>query len=124
MVPGATLIECNREKGECVEATASAFNDYLSAPTVDTYRATFFPAAINYENDDPVCAHYSVRIDLQLKKVFAVRERKSLSQNEMCKNLERKIEMTLANGYQADEQPFKGHFVPLIRSIVWLLSLT
>lgn len=117
MVPGATSITCDQSEGKCVEATASLLNGYVSEPTVDTFDATFAPDAVTYENDNPTCARYSVRIDLRLKKVFAVRERKANPENEMCRNMEPRIEMTLGDGYQRDANPLGDHFVPIIRAI-------
>src|SRR3546814_16654116 len=38
--------------------------------------------AVTYENDNPDCARYHVRIDLGLKQVFAVRERKDRRSEE------------------------------------------
>lgn len=91
------------------------FDGYLLQPDVSTYSATFTPEAINYQNDDPQCARYSVRVDLKLKKVFALRERKDMPDNEMCRQLERRVEMTLGKGYQPNAKPFGDHWVPLMR---------
>lgn len=120
IVPGATSITCNETEGRCIEATASVFNGYVSEPTIDAFNATFGPDAIVYKNDDPRCARYDVRIDLRLKKVFAVRERKSNPKNEMCQKLEQRIEMTLDDGYQRNDEPLGDHFVPVIRLFGWL----
>ncbi len=122
LLPGATSIQCDEEKAQCVEATASMFDGYVSDPDVSTYDAKFTTDQISYENADPICARYNVRVDLKLKKVFAVRERKPFNPKfPQCKNLEPRIEMTLADGYQRDEEPFGTHFVPMLRSIGWLL---
>ncbi|QNA83505.1 hypothetical protein G4G27_05410 [Sphingomonas sp. So64.6b] len=118
-MPGATSITCDQSEGRCVEATATMFNGYVSEPTVDTFNATFAPDAVSYENDYPRCAHYNVRIDLKLNKVFAVRERKPNLKNEVCQKMEQRIEMTLGDGYQRNDNPLGDHFVPMIRVIAW-----
>lgn len=121
MVPAAVVIECDRARGECDEMVATAMNGYVGEPTLDRFNATFTPDAVSYENDLPECARYSVRIDLKLKKVFAVRERKPNPTNVNCRNFEPKIEMTLGNGYQPSDNNVSEHFVPLFASLVTVL---
>jgi hypothetical protein len=124
LLPGATLIQCDEERAQCVEATASMFDGYVSDPDVNTYDAKFTPDAINYENEGPICARYSVRLDLKLKKVFAVRERKPLDPKfPQCRNLEQRMEMTLGDGYQKEEDPTRGHFVPVIKLLAGAFKL-
>lgn len=48
----------------------------LNEPTVVRFDARCSLEAVSYENGNPDCARYSVRIDLRLKKVIAVRDRK------------------------------------------------
>jgi hypothetical protein len=120
MVPGATSIICDQSEGQCIEVAASIFNGYLNEPNVDIFDATFGQNAVTYENNDPRCVRYNVRIDLKLKKVFAVRERKPNVDNEICKNSESRIEMTLGDGYQREENQLNDHFVPLLRLIAWV----
>ena len=117
MTPGATIIHCRSDQGTCQEVTTSINNGYVSKPELDVYPATFTTDQVSYTNDDPDCARYSVRIDLKLRKVFAVRERKN-DVSTQCSSLERRIEMTLGSGYQHDDKYFSRHFLPL----VWLLT--
>lgn len=121
MVPSAVNIECSQERGECLEVVANMMDGYLGSPEVDRFDATFGSDAVSYENDNPDCAKYRVRIDLKLKKVIAVRERKDNPKNEMCAKLEPRIEMTLGDGYQRNEDPTAGHFVPLIDALGFVL---
>ena len=90
---------------------------YVFAPQVERFEAKFAPDAVTYENDIPACAKYAVRIDLQLKKVFAVRDRKEAVTNPMCANLEDRIELQLGDGYSASDDPLADHFVPLLSGI-------
>lgn len=123
LLPGATAIECQQDSGQCVEANISLYNGYWNEPDITTYDARFTSDAISYENDDPLCARYSVRVDLKLEKVFAVRERKPIAaQRPECKTLEPRIEMTLGNGVVEDESGLGGHFVPLLSAVVWLVK--
>jgi hypothetical protein len=125
LLPSATTIQCQQAKGECVESNVSFYNGAINEPDISTYGARFSADAISYENNDPLCARYSVRIDLKLKKVFAVRERKPLnSEQPQCKDLEQRIEMSLGNGFQKDENLLAGHFVPLLSTIVWMVDKT
>lgn len=118
LMPGATLIQCDEQKGQCVETTSTLFNGYVTPPEVTTFDAKFSPEAVNYENDLPECARYSVRIDLKLKKVFALRERVKNPKNPNCASLERRIEMTLGDGFVRGENPLGDHFVPILRGLV------
>ncbi|UYY59868.1 hypothetical protein [Sphingomonas sp. S2-65] len=122
MMPSAVVIECWEEQRECLEVTAHVNDGYLSEPVVDRFDATFAADAVSYENDNPDCAKYAVRIDLKLKKVIAVRDRKDNPKNEMCSKLEPRIEMTLGDGYQRNDKPFEGHFVPVIAGLVGVLK--
>lgn len=118
LVPGTVTIECRRETGQCVEASVMIHDEYVCAPDLSHFNATFTPDTVSYINDIPDCAKYSVRIDLEMKKAFAVRQRKPNPTNENCKLLEDRIEMQIADGYDthmAEHDPLKGHFVPIIQ---------
>lgn len=117
--PNAVSIDCTRDDDRCIEATSTMNDGYMGTPSSDVYLATFTPQAITYENSTPLCVDYSVRIDLELKKVFAVRRSKAgASSNKLCDGLERSIEMTLGDGYQKGD-PFaaEGHFLPILSTI-------
>jgi hypothetical protein len=122
LIPAAVRIECWQERGECTEASATANEGYFHAPTMETFKARFLPQAIEYENDNPVCAHYSVRIDLRLQKTFAVRERTS-DKSPMCKGMERRMEMQLGDGFDATDNPLEGHFVPVLNIVIAIAKL-
>jgi hypothetical protein len=66
---------------------------YVYTPEIDWFDAQFSGDAVSYENDRPDCARYSVRLDLKMQKVFAVRDRKENLSNANCANLEPRIEM-------------------------------
>ncbi len=122
LVPGVVAIECQRETGRCLEASVTMSGQYVYAPEIDWFDAQFSPDAVSYENDFPDCARYSVRLDLKMKKVFAVRDRKENPSNPNCANLERRIEMQLGDGYESSRDSLDGHFVPIIRAIVALTA--
>lgn len=122
IVPSTVAIDCRREHGRCIEATTTISDRYVYAPKLDWFDATFSQDAITYENDVPDCARYSVRLDLKLKKVFAVRERKDNPSNPTCAKLEPQIEMHLSDGHEGDRNPLEGHFVPLFSGVRALLS--
>jgi len=115
--PGAVTIQCRRETGQCVEASVVAHADNFMAPEVDWFSAKFSQDGVSYVNDDPVCARYSVRIDLVQKRAFATRELKDGPKNEVCSKLEPRIAMELRDGFISDPAPFAGHFVPLVQLI-------
>ena len=118
LMPGATRIECDQTRLECLEANANLFNGYLAGPYVDRYIATFTAEAINYENESPGCVRYRVRIDLKLTRVFAVRERKEGSGSDVCNYLERRVEMSLGDGYVSRAGLLADHWVPFIDGAV------
>lgn len=118
LVPSSVLIECRREEARCYEVSYSVNGNYAGSPELSIYPATWTAGQISYENDDPVCVRYSVRIDLKLEKVFAVRERKAKPDAAMaglmdCSKTEARMEMTLTNGYLPHPDVAKGHFLPM-----------
>lgn len=122
MAPGTVTIECRPEEGRCLEASVMISERYVYAPDLDYFDATFSPQAVAYENENPVCARYAVRIDLRLKKVFAVRERKEDAKEPQCALLEKgRIEMQLGKGFDPERDPLEGHFVPLIQILAAIL---
>jgi hypothetical protein len=116
LVPSAVRIECRRDEGRCYEVTVGINDQYVSSPELAIYPAEWQNGGISYENDGAACAHYSVRIDLKLERVFAVRERKD--QPSMagfdCAKLERRLEITTTDGYEPTADPAKGHFLPFL----------
>lgn len=120
LVPGTVTIECQRETGRCLEASVMVSEQYVYAPEIDWFDARFSPDAVSYENDLPDCARYSVRLDLKMQKVFAVRDRKENPSNPNCANLERRIEMQLGDGFESSRTALDGHFVPIIGAIAYL----
>lgn len=114
LMPAVVTIDCQQELERCIEASTTINDEYVYSPEIDWFEAKFSDDAVTYENDVPDCARYSVRIDLKLKKTFAVRERKSNPANPNCAKLEPRIEMQLGDPYEPDADPTKGHFVPLV----------
>jgi len=119
LVPGTVTIECRQETGRCIEASTSLNDKYVHAPDLSWFDATFTPQAVTYVNDMPDCARYSVRIDLDMKKAFAVRQKKQNPSNPNCAALEERIEMQIADGYEVHTEGdrFRGRFVPVVRMI-------
>ena len=117
LMPAAVLIECDEDRGECMEVTAHSFSGSVGTPVIDRFPAEFGADTVSYENEDPACARYTVRIDLKLEKVIALRERKDNPENLACQKLEKRIEMTLGNSYDNLEDPLEGHFVPIFAFI-------
>lgn len=122
LVPGTATIECQRETGRCLEASVRVSEQYVYAPEIDWFDARFSQDAVSYENDQPDCARYSVRLDLKMQKVFAVRDRKENPSNPNCANLERRIEMQLGDGFEPSRTTLDGHFVPIFRAIAALTA--
>ena len=114
--PAAIRIECDQERGECIEVSVGTYADAIFAPDMDRHEAQFTPDAVTFQNTYPKCAKYTVRIDLRLKKVLGVRER-TADKSDMCNKLEQRIEMQLGNGVDYSVDPLKGHFVPLLSLI-------
>lgn len=116
LMPSAVKIECDSAQSQCLEAYSTANDGYFYAPTIDRFDAQFTPDLITYENSYPDCATYTVRIDLALKKVLAVRTRKPNPSNEHCETLEERIEMQLADSYEY-RNPGEGHFLPVLNTM-------
>ena len=112
--PGTVTINCDQELQRCDHAWVGIREKYVSAPELNWYNAKFEPESISYENLSAICVKYTIRIDLKLKKVFSVRERKLNTSEPRCNNLENRIEMQLSDGLGIEDKPQKGHFVPLI----------
>ncbi len=117
MVPGATKITCWQNERKCYEVSYGFLNGYVGEPSLDVFDAKFSDDAVTYENDNPKCARYAVRIDLKLKKVIATRDRKENPAEGTCQNMERRIEMTLGDGFVFTHLEAE-HFLP----IFWLIA--
>lgn len=117
LMPALVTINCRRDLGRCVEASTVVSDEYVYAPELDWFDARFDDDAVTYENDNPDCARYAVRIDLKLKKTFAVRERKNNPGNPNCANLEPRVDMQLGDPYERNNDAGKGHFVPIFSLI-------
>lgn len=113
LAPGLVTIECSREDGECIEANTNIIENSVFPPEIDRFPAQFSGDTVLYENNMPVCAKYTVRIDLRMHRAFAVRERKDNERNPMCRNLERRIEMQIGSAQFPNRT--EGHFVPILR---------
>lgn len=114
LVPGTVTIECQQDTGRCLEASVMVSEKYVYAPEIDWFDAQFSRDAVTYENDIPDCARYSVRLDLKMQKVFAVRDRKENPSNPNCAKLERRIESQLGDGFEPNKNNIEGHFLPII----------
>lgn len=121
LVPTSVRIQCDQGRGECTEVSVHVDENTVWSPDVETFQAQFGPDAITYENNSPTCVHYSIRIDLRLKKVIGVRER-TADKSDLCKPLEQRIEMQLADGWDLSENTMEGHFVPVFQAIRWALG--
>ena len=124
LVPTAVTIQCMSDKGQCVESSTHTNENWVFAPDISTYDARFTPDAISYQNDDPLCVTYSVRIDLKLKKVFAVREKRPNAPAEHCQAIvERRIEMQLGDARGPGPEAIDDHFVPLLSLLIGITKL-
>lgn len=120
LAPTNVRIECRKEEGRCYEVFYNINGQYAGSPDLSIFPAQWGVDQISYENDDAACARYSVRIDGKLEKVFAVRERKddpSMAGFD-CTKLERRVEMTLTNGYEPHDDAAKGHFLPILSTLI------
>lgn len=118
LIPGAVRITCWEDRGVCHEISYNILNGNAGTPDMSTYDAKFTGDRVTYENDVPTCARYQVTIDLNVERVFALRQRKADATDPACESLERRVEMELADGWEPYNPP-REHFVPL----VWLLRL-
>lgn len=120
--PVAISIECSSAAATCTEATATVMNLYLSPPDVSTYAAKFSENEIFYVNNNPACVRYTNKIDLQLNKVFTLREAKNTNE-EVCKAIEPRVEMELTAGYKAGKpDPLEEHFLPVFSAVAYVLE--
>jgi hypothetical protein len=124
LIPVAVRIDCRQDRQECVETTVQIWDGEVHAPDVTTFEARFSPDAVAYENNQPGCVRYFVRIDLKLKKVLNVRERKA-NDDPNCRLIERapRIEMQLGDGWTKVNNPLEGHFVPVLATVFAALRL-
>lgn len=97
-----------------MEASVMVWDDAVGTPDVSRFQAKFDGDSVSYQNDGPLCVTYSTRIDLKLKKVFAVRQHKENIEGDLCKGTEERIEMVLGDGWRTKKKPLEGHFVPLM----------
>ncbi len=117
---GAVRISCDKQEGRCQEIMYGISHGYVGAPDSTSYTAKFSDDAVSYENDEPICIRYAVRIDLRLNKVFAVRERKGTT-NALCKGVEPRLEMTLADGSEP-YRPEYDHLLPIVSLVRFVLG--
>jgi hypothetical protein len=122
LTPNIVRIECWQDRGECNEVFVQVNGDFVGAPTINTFKAKFSPEAVTYENDGSICVHYSTRIDLRLKKAFAVRTKKE-SNDPNCRRMESRIEMQLGDGWRDAKDSLKGHFLPVFDTLAALVKL-
>lgn len=122
LIPKAVSIECWQHTGQCVEAHSNTSDGYVYAPRLDWFDAKFTSDGVTYENNQPECATYSVRIDLKLEQVSASRVRKDNPTNKLCKELEPRVAMQLVEGFEPNKEPFAGHFVPILDLVSWVIK--
>ena len=115
--PVVVALDCRAETGNCIEATTGMSERYVYPPDITVHDATFTADAVTFVNDVPDCARYTVRIDTELNKAFAVRQRKENPANPRCRDIEDRIEMQLADGFEIDPSRYDDHFLPLLRII-------
>lgn len=125
LIPSVVNLQCDAEKGECIAASQTlSSNSQIPAPEIEQFPATFTVDAISFSDSSSGCADYSYRIDLKLKKVFSVREKKAHPEPllpGMCDKLEPRIEMTLADSKFATRESFtKDRFLPILNGVSWL----
>lgn len=123
LLPTTVTIECRENTGQCIEASVTMIDQFVYAPELDWFDAQFANDTVSYENDVPDCARYSVRIDMKMEKVFAVRDRKENPTNPNCTKIERRIEMQLGNSSDTWNKSREGHFVPLISAIAAIIEV-
>lgn len=123
LVPSSVYIECNELSGECIEASVAVWDDAVGTPQVSRFPAKFSNDSVSYQNEFPACVTYSTRIDLKLKKAFAVRQHKEDMPDDLCKGTEERIEMVLGDGWRTKKDPLEGHFVPLISLVAGTVKL-
>lgn len=120
LVPSTTSIRCFEQEGTCTEATVQMFDGLVQAPDISVLPAVFSPSAITYENDSAGCATYTVKIDLDLDKAFAVRRLKDKPDGLNCDKFEKRIEMQLSNGYDTYKDDRDKLFLPVFTALDWI----
>lgn len=114
LVPASISIECDKALRECMEASVMILDNAVGTPNVSRFPASFDQNSVIYENSTAACVTYSTRIDLKLKRVFAVRQQKQDAEGELCEGTEDRIEMTLGDGWRNKKDPLEGHFLPIM----------
>lgn len=122
--PVVVTLDCREETGNCIEATTGMSERYVYPPDITVHDATFTADAVTFVNDVPDCARYTVRIDTELKKAFAIRQRKQNPANPRCRDIEERIEMQLADGFELNRAKYDDHFLPLLRVAKAAIDLT
>lgn len=120
ILPGTVTIDCFKQENMCIEASSTYMPNSRSAPIfVETFKPTEFDASgVTYENDEPGCAKYTVRIDLAQKRVLATRTRKANSSMPNCAKLEERVAMELGSGFdQINSNWMSNHFLPVFNTI-------
>lgn len=120
LAPAVTSIQCSARTKECIEAYSRSIEGFVFPPQISTFPARFTADGVTYENDDPECARYSVRIDAKMRKVFALRERKGQPSNPICAGLDKRLEMQLVDPSGLSSNPLENHFAPLLKIIAAL----
>jgi hypothetical protein len=123
IINSAVTIYCRSDWNQCFEANVLTYGQYFFAPEIDWFDAEFTADGVTYFNDQPKCVTYAVRIDLKQSRAFATRVAKTDGQkNQLCPEREPRAEMELGGGYTPDADPFKDHFVPIIRLLSKVMS--
>jgi hypothetical protein len=123
LVDSVVTIQCYIDIERCFEVSTILQFGYISPPHIDRFFASFSRENVSYENNEPACVRYIVKLDLILNKAFAIRERKENVTNVNCDNLERRIEMQLGDSFKSTFNPLTGHFVPIFRVLFAALGI-
>lgn len=120
ILPGTVKIECfNSAEPMCIEASATYFDGSRSAPIfIELFTTTeFTDSAVTYENDNPGCAKYTVRLDLVQKRVTATRVKKATPELPDCDKLEERVAMELGSGFDhMSDGWMDNHFLPIFNA--------
>jgi hypothetical protein len=123
LIDTVVTIKCYVDIERCFEVSTILQFGYISPPHIDRFFANFSPENVSYENNEPACVRYIVKLDLTLNKAFAIRERKESVTSVNCEKLERRIEMQLGDSFTATFNPLTGHFVPIFRVLFAALGM-